>query len=434
MTAPAVFAASAAQDRAGIVLRESSCPQRCGPDRLPRVNRLGARSTAARGPFALAALFVLFTGCGESGDPVTPSESVTGRWKIPTTTGTVTLELQELGGDSLAGRFFLADRGTDLGESRIRNGVSSGGRVSFQIDPLDPPNFSFLEQVGSVAILHYSGGLDTRETLVLNVDQNCTADTCLDATVELPLATPIYTRESQLSRPLGRGGSFANLNLVQVGSAVTGSLAITFGDQLGGVPTQPLPIREGSVDSINVIRFFVDPTDDPLRVLADSIHCAGRIHYEGRLEQGSTVRFTIRQDTTAAESVCVAGSTTWPARPVFDNYRDTLSVEVHGTSYDVALATTQEGSVLTGTAAFENDEVREGPFTIENGRFSDGTATFSIRPVETESVEFLQALGSASPIDVEMRILGGTDVRVEIDQQCRCTRGVIAAPRIRIGL
>ena len=145
-------------------------------------------------------------------------------------------------------------------------------------------------------------------------------------------------------------------------------------------------------------------------------------------------RFTIRQDTTETESECVLGSTTWTARSAFDNFRDTVSVDVRGTAFDLVIATTQEGSVVDGSLTFENDAVREGPFTIEDGRMTGGRATLSVRPTEHESIDFVRTLGTALPIGAQLTVVGGTEARISVEQPCSCEDGQFTASRIRIGL
>lgn len=391
----------------------------------------------ALAPAILLAAFV--AGCHDHGDPVRPPVSLTGRWSVPSGLDVgMTLELLDGGDGSLSGKVLIDDGGSPIGEYAIREGTTLHGDFSFTIDPLEPPLLDFLEKLGTIGRIRFAGHMETHESLALTIEQECGAAECFSSEIALPLPASIFTNSATVERVFGRAGSFASLALEQDGSALAGFITIIFGTSQGGVALPAMPIREGAVTDSSLVFFLVDPADDATGILADSLGCTSPIFYGGFLDAGSTVRFRVLQrdivdgDTT----VCVNGSTTWPAADVFSAYRETTAVALGSpapSDYDLVMALTQDGSVIGGTVTLENDQVREGPFTIEEGRFAAGRVTFLIRPGEKGSLSFVTSLGSASPITFEIAILGGTTASLAVRQACPCLQEMLTASRIPIG-
>lgn len=410
--------------------RRDVCPGASGRRRAAA--RRGAR--IAFGALALSA--ALAASCGDRGDPVQPSRSVAGRWELSRTDEVTTeLELEEREGGLLAGHVFVTREGALVGESEVRDGSTSGGALSFRIDPLEPPVFPYLESLGNAGEIHVSGRLETRETLRLDLDQECAAETCLAASAAAALPRPLVRGEVTLSRPFGKAGYVAFLVLSQAGSALSGSFTLVLGSAGGGIPIAALPVRDGSVSDSNRVTFRLDPDDDPTGAFADTVGCDAPILFDGRPEQGSLVRFTVRPDTSAGGGPsCAAWSASFPGSAVFDEFRHTFPVTAGGVPYDLTIETTQEGSLVEGRVTFENDAVREGPFTIQDGRFASGVLTFSVRPAEKESAAFVRVLGSAAPIAFRVRVAGGTGAQIAALQSCACLDTSLVAPRVRVGI
>lgn len=373
-------------------------------------------------------------GCGEGGDSVEPSQSVTGRWKIPEVGGVASeLELQEVGGDSLVGKLIILQGGRSIGEYPLFDGSAGGGHVSYRMDPLVPPIVPFIEILGNVGVLRVSGALESRETLLLDVDQDCATEICFEAGGAQTFARPMFDGEATVTRPFGRPGFIAMIVLRQDGNALSGSVQYFAGTTQGGTFLATLPVRQGAVTDTNVVSFLLDPMEAETTALAETLGCATPLRVFGRLDQGSTLRLTSRQ-VVDEDSTCSIGSFSFPGREVFDDFRQTIPAIVGGVAYDLTIATMQEGSVIEGTATFENDLVREGPFTIQNGRLSGGVVTFTVRPAEQESLALVRTLGSAAPIAFTLRIVGGRSAALGIAQECPCIRASIPISRIRLGL
>lgn len=395
---------------------------------FPRWHRAALAATLAALAFAAAA-------CSDRGDPVQPSQSITGRWQVVKAGGDdIQLELQELPGGGLAGKFLVFRDGVSVGEISLTDGTASGGSFSLRLDPLDPPVFPFLERFGNAGVFRLSGSLQTRETLLIEFDQECARDTCLLAGADAPLSAGLFSGEAAISRPLGLDGYAALIAFSQNGSALTGVVQFIYGSTQGGLPIAALPVRDGVVSDSNAVTFRLDPADDPTGALAESLGCAAPIVVFGRPDQGSLIRYFARQEIETETDVCHQGTFSVSGVPVFNGFRQTFPTVIDGDSYDVTLVTTQLGSVVEGTVTFENDSVREGPFTIENGRFAFGFLSFVVRPGELESVAFVRALGSAAPIRFVLRVAGGLVSETTAQQACPCLRESIVVPRIRVGL
>jgi hypothetical protein len=402
------------------------------------------RPPSLRAP-ARASLAVLLLaaclGCHRHGEPIEPSASVSGRWEVPTSLDLgVTLEMLDDGSGALTGSVLVDDGDSLLAAYAIQGGAVEGGEFAFTIDPLDPPIFEVLEVLGRSDPIRFAGRLDTRETILLEIEQEC-ADSiaCFGAATEVALASPFYTSNAVMNRPFGVAGSFADLALEQSGDVVTGFLSIIFGTSQGGTAIPALPVHNGAVTDSNLF-FMVDPSDDPTGALAESLGCSSPLVYIGVPDAGSTIRFRVFQGMVAGEdtTICVNGFTTWNAAEVFQAFQDTTPIIVgaDSTEYDMEISTTQDGSIIRGTVTFENDQVREGPFTIEDGRLFGGVLTFEIRPSEFGSVAFVTALGSAAPIAFELRIAGGLSVEVTARQGCPspCLSESLVASKIPVGL
>jgi hypothetical protein len=362
---------------------------------------------------------------------------VTGRWRIPEQDGIAAeLELQELAGGALAGKLIVLAGGRAIGEYTLRDGTAAGGALSYRIDPLDPPVIPFIESIGRIATLRVSGGLESRETLLLDVSQECAGDTCLSASGAGAFAQPMFGGEATVHSPFGRSGFIAFLALNQDGAALTGSMRFVMGTTQGGTVLGTLPVRLGAVSDTNVVSFVLDPTEAETSALAETLGCAAPISVTGRLDQGSTLRLVLRQliEENGEIRLCSAGSFAFTGREVFDDLLVTIPIVVGGAPFDATLDMMQEGSILTGTATIENDLARHGPFTIDDGRLSGGVATFTVRPAEQESLALVRALGSAAPIAFSLRVVGGLSLDVAAAQQCPCVRESLVLSRVRVGL
>ncbi len=385
-------------------------------------------------------LLAAILGCHRHGDPVAPSQSLSGRWLVPSSLDVgVTLELLDAGDGTLTGAILVDDEGAELGKYAIQEGSVVDGEFAFTIDPLDPPLLGVLELLGRADPIRFSGRLDTRETLILEIEQECDTLECFDSETGDEFSSPFFTSNTTLERPFGVGGSFANLALEQSGDAVTGFISIVFGSSQGGTAIPALPVHDGGVTDSNQVFFTVDPAEDPTGALAESLGCSSPIVYFGEPQAGSTIRFrAFQRDVVGVDTtVCVNGFATWSAAEVFDAFAETTSVALgveSQTLYDMVISTTQDGSIVSGSVTFENTQVREGPFTIEEGRFSGGVLTFQVRPAELGSLALVTALGSAAPIAFEMRIVGGLSVEVTARQDCPCLEESLVAPRIPVGL
>jgi hypothetical protein len=378
----------------------------------------------------------MLASCGDDGDPVQGSGTITGRWNVDNLgDADAILELEEEGA-ALSGRLIVVDDGDEVGEYALTQGAVTDGGFSFMIDPLAPPLFDFLETIGSVKPLRVDGALVNHETLELSLTQSCSTEVCLDTGGDATFDVPLYSAEGNIDRPLGRPRMIGELRLVQDGATVTGSLGVTYGTSQGGTLGPNLPVHDGSVDDSNFVFFRIDPNDDPTGALAESLGCAGPIVYVGRPEQGSAIRFFLRQ--TAADSVgadtCFVGSTGWTATPLFEQFSATLPATIGGSLYDMKVRTEQEGSVVSGTVTFENDVERFGPLEIEDGRFTFGVATLTIRPSSTQSEAFVRSLGSAVPITIVATVVRGETADLTARQDCPCIDTSRLASRLRVGL
>jgi hypothetical protein len=401
-------------------------------------------SRAASGPRAAVALrlalpvalALVLASCGDSGDPVQGSNSITGRWDVSNLgDADAILELRESGA-ALSGRLIVVDNGDEVGEYAVANGTVTDGGFSFTIDPLTPPLFDFLETIGSVSPLRVNGALVSHETLELSLTQTCSTEVCLETEGDAAFDVPLYSAEGSIDRPLGRPRMLGELRLVQNGATVTGSLGITYGTSQGGTLGPNLPVHNGTVTDENFVLFTIDPSDDPTGALAESLGCAGPIAYAGRPEQGSAIRFFLRQtvaDSTGIDT-CFVGSTGWTAAPLFEQFTATLPATIGGSLYDMKLVTEQEGSVVNGTVTFENDAERFGPLEIEDGRFTFGVATLTVRPSSTLSEAFVRELGSAAPITIVATVVGGETVSLTARQDCPCLVTTRLASRLPVGL
>ncbi len=226
------------------------------------------------------------------------------------------------------------------------------------------------------------------------------------------------------------------LSLIQDGAALSGNIQITYGNSQGGTIGPTLPLTSGGVSDTSTIFFIVDPAADPTGALAESLGCAAPVRFAGRLDQGSVVRFFIWQETNddGVIDTCFTGSTSWTAARVYDEFAMTIPATIGGENYDVNIATQQEGSVVSGSVTFENDDIRYGPIAIDEGRFSGGVATLTFRPTGTGDAEFARALGSGAPIKIVATIASGSTVTLSVLQECPCLSESVLAKRSRVGL
>jgi len=388
------------------------------------------------GILVACAAATLVAGCGDNGDPVQSSASITGRWEISDLDGTdAILELDERG-DALAGRLIVLENREPIGEYAITQGALGGGGFSFTIDPLAPPIVEVLEAFGNTAPVRFDGALVNRETLLLNVSQNCATEECLVTAGTSVLESPLFTARGPIDRPLGRARMIGELSLVQAGTTLSGNLQITYGNAQGGTIGPTLPLTSGGVSDTSTIFFIVDPAADPTGALAESLGCAAPVRFAGRLDQGSVVRFFIWQETNegGVTDTCFTGATTWTTARVYDEFAVTLPATVGGENYDLTIATQQEGSVLMGSVTIENDDVRFGPIEIDEGRFSGGVATLSFRPTNTGDTDFARVLGSGAPVTIVASIASGTTAQVSVRQACPCLSESVLAKRSRVGI
>ena len=407
---------------------------------IPPLSRAAHALRAAAAPrLALPlvlALVLALAGCGDGGDPVQGSGSITGRWDVSNLENAdAILELEE-DGAALSGRFIVLDNGDEVGEYALVEGAVTDGGFSFTIDPLAPPLFDFLETFGSVGLVRVNGALVNHETLDLNFTQSCTTEVCLETEGDAAFDVPLYTAEGSIDRPLGRPRMIGELRLVQDGATVSGSLGITYGTSQGGTIGPNLPVHDGLVTDENFVVFVIDPSDDPTGALAESLGCAGPIGFVGRPEQGSAIRFFLRQlvADSAGVDTCFVGSTGWTAAPLFEQFSATLPATIGGNLYDMKILTEQEGSVVRGSVTFENDAERFGPLEIEDGRFTFGVATLTVHPSSTLSEAFVRALGSAAPITIVATVVRGDTASLTGRQDCPCLDTSILADRLRVGL
>lgn len=397
-----------------------------------------AASTALLSIGALLAIApaAFLAGCGDNGDPVQSSASITGRWELSGLDGTdAILELDERG-SALAGRWIVLEDREPIGEYAFTAGTLTDGGFSFTIDPLEPPIVAVLGALGNAAPVRFDGALVNRETLLLNVSQSCATESCLVAAGVAEFASPLFTARGAIDRPLGRSRMIGELALVQDGVALSGNLQITYGNAQGGTRGPTLPLVSGGVSDTSTIFFIVDPASDPTGALAESLGCAAPVRFAGRLDQGSVVRFFIWQETTEAgvTDTCFTGSTTWTAARVYDEFTATMPAMLDGAQYDLTIATQQEGSVLTGSVTIENDDERFGPIPIDEGRFSAGIATLTFFPTDTGDAEFALALGSGAPVAIRSTIAAGRIASISVTQECPCLSESLLAKRSRVGL
>ncbi|MFN0152314.1 MAG: hypothetical protein ACKVU1_16540 [bacterium] len=398
-----------------------------------RASSSNARSI--RAPLVLSVAMLLF-GCGESGDPLQSSNSITGRWEITDLDGTeAILELEERD-TSIGGRLIVLENREPVGEYALAQGSLSDAGFSFTIDPFSPPIVAVIDAFGNAAPVRFDGALVNRETMLLSVSQNCASEQCLVASGAAALETPVFTARGPLDRPLGRSRMLGELSLIQDGASLTGNIQITYGNAQGGTIGPTLPLVTGGVSDTSTIFFIVDPADDPTGALAESLGCAAPIRYAGRLDQGSVVRFFIWQETNVAGVIdtCFTGGTSWTAARVYDEFEITIPATIAGESYDLRIATEQEGSILDGSVTLENDDIRYGPIPIDEGRFSGGVATLTFRPTATGDVELARELGSGAPVTVVATIASGRTVTLSVLQDCPCLSESVLAKRARVGL